>query len=129
MCMKFEKLISIIGQLPFFDLAMVVQLSGEERTKIRTQLHRWIRAHKILPLRRGMYALAEPYRRQEVFPPALANELYKPSYLSGIWACGYYGLIPEKVVTYSSVTTRVPRSFTNAFGTFQYSNVIVALPT
>jgi hypothetical protein len=53
----------------------------------------------------------------------LANELYKPSYLSGLWALSYYGLIPEKVVTYTSVTSRVPRAFINRFGTFQYSHI------
>jgi predicted transcriptional regulator of viral defense system len=50
--------------------------------------------------------------------------LYRPSYLSGLWALSFFGLIPEKVVVYSSVTSRsVPRTFSNTFGTFQYSTV------
>jgi hypothetical protein len=69
------------------------------------------------------YAFAEAYRRGEVHPGALANGLYTPSYLSLHWAMGYYGLIPEKVVVYTSVTSRQPRRFDNAFGHFQYRHL------
>ena len=121
--MKFDHFISMLPDLPFFDLAMVVQLSGESREKIRMQLYRWCKDEKVLSLRRGMYALADRYRRVPVHPADLANQLYHPSYLSGLWALSFYGLIPEMVVTYTSVTTRVPRRFQNAFGTFQYFNI------
>ena len=121
--MKFDDLISMLGDHSLFDLATVVQLSDEGRKKIRTQLYRWRKAGKLLSLRRGMYALAERYRRTPVHPAELANQLYRPSYLSGLWALGFYGLIPEMVVTYTSVTTRVPRRFNNAFGTYRYFNI------
>jgi hypothetical protein len=50
----------------------------------------------------------------------VANELYKPSYLTGVWALSYYGLIPGKAMIFTSAVTRVPRSFDNSLGTFQY---------
>lgn len=121
--MKFNDLIQLLPDVPFFDLAMVVQLSGEQRENIRIQLHRWCKNGKILPLRRGMYALADGYRRTPVQAAELANHLYRPSYLSGLWALGFYGLIPEMVVTHTSITTRVPRHFQNAFGAFRYFNI------
>jgi len=70
-----------------------------------------------------MYALAERYRRLSVNPAELANYLYRPSYLSREWALGFHGMIPEKVVTYTSVTSRVPRRFDNPYGTFEYRHV------
>lgn len=121
--MKYDHLISMLGDQPFFDLATVVQLSGEGKEKIRTQLYRWRKAGKLLSLRRGMYTLVERYRRTSVSPTELANQLYRPSYLSGLWMLGFYGLIPEMVVTYTSVTSRVPRRFDNAFGTYRYFNI------
>lgn len=121
--MKFDDFVSMLPDLPFFDLAMIVQLSGEPREKVRTQLYRWRKDGKILSLRRGMYALADRYRRRRVHPAELANQLYRPSYLSGLWALGFYGLIPEMVVTHTSITTRVPRRFCNVFGTFRYFNI------
>ncbi len=121
--MTFHSFLATIGDLPFFDLATVVQLAGERRTTVQTQLGRWVRSGRLVPLRRGMYALAQRYRRTPVNTAELANHLYRPSYLSREWALGYYGLILEKVVTYTSTTSRVPRRFENAFGTFEYRHV------
>jgi len=121
--MTFDHLVQKLGNLPFFDLSMVLQISGENKPNVRTQLYRWIKSGKIAALRREMYTLADRYRKVTLYPTVLANELYKPSYLSGLWALSYYGLIPEKVVTYTNVTPRVPRTFTNQFGTFQYFNI------
>jgi len=123
MHMTFDVLLSAVGGLPFFDLATVVQLLGERRATIQTQLARWVRSGRLVPLRRGMYALAPRYRRTPVNPAELANHLYRPAYLSREWAFGFYGLIPEAVVTYTSVTSRVPKRFENSFGTFEYRHV------
>jgi len=121
--MTFDRFVQLLGHLPFFDLAMILQISGENKSKVKTQLYRWIKSGKIVALRREMYTLADRYRKAPLYPTVLANQLYKPSYLSGLWALNYYGLIPEKIVIYTSVTSRVPRTFTNQFGTFQYSNI------
>ncbi len=121
--MKFDVLLSMVAKQPFFDLATLVQLSGENRTTLRTQLSRWSKAGKLNSLRRGMYALAERYRAEPINPAELANQLYRPSYLSREWALGFHGLIPEMVVTYTSVTTRVPRRFVNDFGNFEYRHI------
>ena len=100
--MNFDGLVSLVSELPWFDLPMLTQLTGEEKHSITGQLHRWIKAGKVIPLRRSMYTLAERYRRKTLSPAALANALYTPSYLSALWALGFYGLIPEKVATYTS---------------------------
>jgi len=121
--MRFEELLNLAGGQPVFDLATLVQLSAPNRPGLRVQLSRWIHAGRLLPLRRGMYALADQYRRAPVNPAALANLLYRPSYLSARWALGFYGMIPERVSTLTSVTTRVPRTFNNAFGEFEYRHV------
>ena len=123
MYMTFDRLVQQLGHLPFFDLSMVLQIMGENKSKVRTQLHRWIKSGKIAALKREMYTFADRYRKAVLYPTVLANELYRPSYLSSLWALSYYGLIPEKVVTYTSVTPRVPHTFSNQFGTFQYSNI------
>ena len=121
--MKHDALLSLVAGQSYFDLATLVQLSGEPRTKLRTQLSRWVKAGKLLPLRRGMYAPAENYRTDAINPAELANQLYRPSYLSLEWALGFHGLIPEMVVTYTSVTSQAPQHFDNAFGRFDYRHV------
>ena len=121
--MKFDDIVSVTRNMPYFDLPTIVQLSGEPRTSLRMQLSRLTKQGKIKSLRRGMYALGEPYRKVSPNPAVLANRIYTPSYLSFHWAMGYYGLIPEKVVLYTSATPRGPRLFKNEFGSFQYKHI------
>jgi predicted transcriptional regulator of viral defense system len=121
--MKLDALIHLLSGLPLFDFATVVQLSGDRPSTVRVQLYRWMKRGAVVQLRRGLYTLADEYRRAPLSPLLIANELYKPSYLSGIWALSYYGLIPERVVVYTNVATRVARTFVNHFGEFRYSTV------
>ena len=123
MCMTFDELVTHFGSLPLFDLSAIVQISGGDVTSMRTQLYRWRKSGKIIALRRGWYTLSDKYRKVVLYQTILANELYKPSYLSLLWALNYYGLIPERIVTYTSITSRVPRTFKNQFGTFEYFHV------
>ncbi len=121
--MKFEELVELTGELPCFDLPLVVQVADDSRDTVRVQLSRWMTQGRVIGLRRGVYTLSAPYRRAPMVPAALARHLYAPSYLSGIWALGYYDLIPERVVWLTSVTPRVPRRFENPFGVFDYRNI------
>jgi predicted transcriptional regulator of viral defense system len=121
--MNIERLMTLTGMLPYFDLQALAQLSGEPRHTLRVQLCRWVKRGKIVPLRRGMYAFGARYRHHPISAATLANTLLSPSYLSFQWALGYHGLIPERVVTYTSATTRSPRTFQNEFGKFRYKHI------
>lgn len=121
--MKYDKLVGQLGRQGFFDLATVVQLTDEKRESLCIQLSRWCRSGKLISLRRGMYAFPDAGRSAKINPAVLANRLYSPSYISSHWALGYYGLIPERVVIYTSVTQRVPSVFENPFGTFRYQHI------
>lgn len=121
--MKFDELLSHVGDLPWFDLPTLTQLSGENRTMLANQLYRWTKSGKIRRLRRSMYALGEKYRRVPFNAAALANALYRPSYLSDVWALSFYGLIPEGVSDYTSITSRVGRRFSNDVGEFVYTHI------
>ncbi len=113
----------MVGGLPCFDFAMLTQLTDEKRESLRTRLYQWRKAGRLVPLRRGMYAIAEPYRRAPINPAQLSNLLYTPSYISLQWALSHYGLIPEKTVAFTAITSRVPQTFHNDFGTYAYRNI------
>ena len=121
--MKYGSLVELVGSMECFDLPLLVQAFAEPREVIRVQLSRWMSDGKIIGLRRGVYTLADTYRRVSVVPARLANQLYRPSYLSGLWALGHYDMIPERVVWLTSVTSRVPRRFDNSFGVFDYRSI------
>lgn len=121
--MRFEALAQLVGELPCFDLPLLTQAFSVKRPVLRVQLSRWMKEGKVMGLRRGMYILSPTYRRMSLNKAILANQLYRPSYLSGLWALGYYDMIPEHVVWFTSVTSRVPRRFENALGEFDYRNI------
>jgi predicted transcriptional regulator of viral defense system len=121
--MKYSDLTKMLGKQGIFDLATLVQLTGDRRETIRMQLSRWCTSGKLISLRRGMYAFPETGSSTPINPAVMANKLYSPSYISTYWMLGFYGLIPEKVVTYTCVTQRTTRSFSNPFGTFKYQHI------
>lgn len=53
----------------------------------------------------------------------LANHIYGPSYVSLEAALSYWGLIPEQVVTVSSMTTGSSKVFRTSIGLFQYTRL------
>lgn len=75
---------------------------------------------EIISLKRGLYE-TDPNTPGFV----LANSLLGPSYLSFEYALSYYGLIPERVIVYTSATfdKRKTIEFTNCFGTYQYRDI------
>ena len=53
----------------------------------------------------------------------LANQLYKPSYLSLSTALAFYKLIPEAVFSITSLGTLKTASFDTTYGRFEYRNI------
>ena len=88
----------------------------------RNNLTRWCRRGLLVKLRNEHYAFPE-YRQVPDFAQYVANQIYKPSYISLQSALSIYGMIPEEVVQLTSVSTLKTVHFTNPFGTFHYQNV------
>lgn len=121
--MKYGELSLLVGGLLWFDLPMLVQAFPDQRPAIRLQLSRWIRQGKVVALRRGMYTLCDHARKVPLDAALLAQHLRRPSYLSSLWALGYHDMIPERVVVHTSVTSRLPAHYTNAYGVFDYRHI------
>lgn len=86
----------------------------------RLQLSRWAKQGKIIRLKRGLYTLPEEFRKAPLSLRWLANTLYSPSYLSLEYMLSWYDMIPERVATLTSVSTRKTASFTNPLARFSY---------
>jgi len=125
--MTFNELMENFGSLAAFSRSDLTLMFHESGASIGTAMHRLKKAGKILELKRGLYAFADPWRKAVLHAPLVANLIYSPSYLSGLWALSWYGVIPERVELYTCVTTRPTRSFENAFGRFAYRSLKPAL--
>jgi len=122
--MKFDELYRLFHQQSWFDLVTIKLFFPEETNAgIRTAVYRFCREGKLLPLRRGLYCFNSPFAKQLPTGPQVANLLLQPSYLSERWALAWYGLIPEKVCLYTSLTPRTTATFANSFGDFHYRSI------
>ena len=79
-----------------------------------------LRSGTIVRIKKGLYIFGEASRRQTVCCELLANLAYGPSFVSLIYALGYYGLIPERVDAVTSVTSGRARKFSTPVGLFVY---------
>ena len=119
--MKFEFFRSSVA-FPYFATAFLRQRFPEiGEGYLAVQLSRWCRAGRLVKIRKGLYAFGDT----DAGLPGLANEIVAPSYLSGLWALGHYGMIPEAVWEYTSVCRVSPRRkvWETTFGRFSYRQV------
>lgn len=88
----------------------------------RNSITRWSAAGRLIKLRRGWYALSECAKQRD-FALYAAVKMVNPSYLSLQWALSYYGMIPETIVSFISVTTLKPQHYDNVLGHFVYQSI------
>lgn len=120
--MVFERLVEIAQDEPVFETGLL--LAGDvDPNHIRRQLTRWTNSGRILQLRRGLYALAPPYRKVKPHPFTVANRMVPGSYVSSQSALAYYSLIPEYTPTVVSVCSSRPRTWETALGTFIFRHM------
>lgn len=94
--MKFSELLETVEDEPVFETGFL--RAGRPREPgLPAQLSRWCAAGKLLRLRRGLFALASPYRKVVPHPFVVANRLVPGSYVSGLSALAHSGAIPEFV--------------------------------
>ena len=120
--MRYTQLLHLVGEEPLFETAM---LAEQEPTPYHAQrrLADWTKTGKVIPLRRGLYALPKPLRQVEPHPFLVANRLVPNSYVSLEMALRHYNLIPEHVAVVTSVTTGRPGAWENEFGRFLYRHI------
>ena len=120
--MKLEEFIKITRDLPVIQIELL--LAGVSNpAPLKVQISRWEKTGKLIQLKRGIYLLADAYRKIEIYEPYIASILKKPSYLSLEKALEYYDLIPEAVKVYTSVTTKRPAKFSSEVGVFSYKHI------
>lgn len=120
--MEFSKLLEVVGDEPVFESTAF--LAGEvDPANARLQLSRWTAAGRIYQLRRGLYALAPPYQKVRPHPFLVANRLCPGSYVSGLSALAYYGLIPEAVYATTSVTPARPAHWETPLGRYEFQHL------
>lgn len=92
----------------------------------RVKLNHLLKIKALIRVKKGLYIFGDKFSRHPYSPEILANLIYGPSYLSLEWACAYYNLIPEKVITITSVTTKRKKQFQTPIGLFTYDHLPIS---
>jgi len=119
--MKFDDLVRITSNLQCFSTQFL--MAGENQRQIRLQLNRWSKAGKIVRIHKGLYTLADEYRKVHIEPAYIARNLNKPSYVSLQYALSWYHLIPEYVPVVTCVTSNRPKEIHTPLGSFRYHHI------
>jgi predicted transcriptional regulator of viral defense system len=117
--MRFREFESRIRALPAFNLNDVRKLDPGFH---RQQLNYWHNQGYIQPLAGGYYLLVDREMDGMVLF-MVANKIYEPSYVSLESALAYYGIIPETVLSVTSISSRKTKQYDSAWGVFSYRSV------
>ncbi|MEE8525188.1 MAG: hypothetical protein V3T72_14725 [Thermoanaerobaculia bacterium] len=124
--MKFGDVLRIVGDEPVFETGLL--LAGDvDPGDVRRQLSRWVDNGRLIQLRRGLYALAAPFRKAKPHPFVVANRLMPGSYVSCQSVLAHYGLIPEYVPMTTSVGPGRPHRWDTPLGSYSFRHLQEAL--
>ncbi len=120
--MEFNRFLQKVQGLPVVD-TRVLSATDADSLSLKVQISRWVKSGKLIQLKRGLYLLAEPFRKIRISEFHIANLLKNPSYISFEKAFEFYGLIPEAVRVFTSVTTKRPQLLETPIGRFEYQHI------
>lgn len=97
-----------------------LKIKYNQYSDIQGKIKREVEKGKYIPIVRGLY-------ETNINTPGyyLSSYIYGPSYLSFDYALSYYGLIPERVKTYTSATynKRKTKTYSTSFGYYVYRDI------
>lgn len=117
--MKFSDFRQQIKQLVAFNLNDIRKI---DPNFYQPQLMDWIKRGYIKPFAGEYYLLADQ-QMDESLRFMLANKLYTPSYISLESALAYYAIIPESVLSVTSISSRKTNQFDSDWGTLYYRSI------
>lgn len=125
--MRIEQKLRSFGSVPVKHTTLLSILS--EYRYPNNKIGRMVEKGLLVPIKKGFYAVSPEITGTPISLPLVANLLYGPSYVSMDYALSYYGIIPERVVEITSMTTSRGKMFDLPIGRFSYIHAPVALYT
>lgn len=105
--------------LHFFSVKELAPLLSMSSLNCLYCLERGVMEGLFVQLRRGLYCLKTDMPSEQ----EIANQLYRPSYVSFEYALAYYNLIPEMTYTITSATTKPTRKFEVLGKVYEYTSI------
>jgi hypothetical protein len=127
--MKGSQIFTHFENIPFFTVEGYKQLLEEESPGARyvaTTLYRWMKAGKIVQLKKGVYMTRRFYELHlgDVdFMPAMSTIILPQSYLSLEYVLQRHGILTDVTYPVTAITMKNTRTVENSLGTFAYRHI------
>jgi len=128
--MKIDKLRKIENLL-LLTKESLRQLEPNE-VNLNFNLKYWIKKGEIIRVKKGRYILKSRFEKEEnkeAYLEYLANNIYKPSYLSCEYVMNKYNLLTEAVYNITSISPKKTKIITNQLAKFVYYSLSPVLIT
>lgn len=86
----------------------------------RDKITGWLKSGELVRVKKGLYVFGKETALKPYSPEVLANLIYGPSAISLNYALSFYGLIPERTTTMTSITNKRDKAFATPVGDFTY---------
>lgn len=86
----------------------------------RAKITSLLRSEVLIRIKKGLYIFGKEYAQKLFVKETLANLIYGPSCISLEYALAFYGFIPERVETLTSITNKKDKIFKTPVGLFTY---------
>lgn len=109
-------------ETPYVDAQTLLNLLADYK-KPREAILRMVKNGELIRLKNGFYLINEKITHGSlkiISFEQVANLLYGPSYVSMEWALSFYGMIPERVYTVTSMTLGRNKEYHTPVGDFSY---------
>ncbi|NTW84513.1 MAG: hypothetical protein HGB36_14370 [Chlorobiaceae bacterium] len=118
--MRLEQKLRTFGSVPFTHGTLLSIL--ETYRSPNDKIVRMIDDGMLQPIRKGLYTVSPEISGVPISLPLVANLLYGPSYVSMDYALSHYGIIPERVIEVTSMTTKRGKVYDLPIGRFSYTH-------
>ncbi len=103
-------------EIDYLSLKSLLTDYAHPRDKITALL----KANVLIRVKKGLYVFGKDFAEKPYSKETLANLIYGPSAISLEYALAFYGLIPERVNTITSITNKRNKIFATPVGRFTY---------
>lgn len=116
--MNIEKARKLAGREEI-DYPMLLSLLSQY-ARPRDKISEWLKSGDLIRVKKGLYVFGKDAAVSPYSHEVLANLIYGPSAISLNYALAFYGLIPERVNTVTSITMKRNKYFSTPVGEFTY---------
>ena len=110
------------SEIPYVDMQALEALLYEYKDP-KAYVAKLVQQGELIRLKGGFFLIHERIQNGAIPFEQIANLLYGPSYLSLEYALAFYGMIPEAVYVYTSITLGRAKQFHTEIGTFRYHHL------